>query len=144
MRHLEAIHTVSSTVPLIKKVNYLKSAQKYVVVTHLSNILDMCRFISYMRLMSELGGFLSRLGYSTVSLNKNGKKMPFSAFEGAKCAKNFTFRAIFWADKWKFTYRYMFHSHFKGVRPIFREKVDFTMSTSQPTVHWSQTLNSKV
>ena len=95
MHPLEAIHTVYSTAPPIKNANYLKSTQKYVVMTPLSNILDMCRFTSYRRFASECGGFLSRSGYSPASLNKNCKRMLFLAFIGAKSATNFAFRADF-------------------------------------------------
>ena len=57
-------------------VTRLKSMRKYMIVTHLLNVFDMCRFNPNWLLMAELGGFCSRSGFSSALLNKNCKRSP--------------------------------------------------------------------
>ena len=134
MCHFEAVHTVSSAIPLMKKANYLKSMQKYVVVTHLLNVFDMCRFNPNCLLISELGGFWSRSGFSSASLNKNCKILSFSLSVGTKRAKIFMFKTIFQLDKVKISYTNLLYSQSEVVRLSLKEKNYFDHSASQPIV----------
>ena len=131
MHHFDAVHTVCTTNPLIKKANYLKSTKKYGVVTHLSNILDICRFSGYRLFAAERGGFLSSSVYSPAPFNKNSKKGNSHYLHAQWYSR---FEPFFCLKIRKLTNTNQFHMYFKGVRPTLREKNDFALSTSQPNV----------